>query len=109
MSVNAKLASDARACFEFRGAPLVDTPDPRRYDLKQMAVWIAEVERFAPIFPRFPHLYSDALICQPVLPGSEIRTSYPERDVDCASRVVVGRSAFLEQQQHTPITRTHRA
>jgi hypothetical protein len=32
----------------------VDTPYAWRHDFKQMAVWIAEVERFAPIFPRLP-------------------------------------------------------
>ncbi len=43
---------------------LVDTPYSRRHHFKQMAVWIAEVKCFAPIFPRLPLLNWDALFSQ---------------------------------------------
>src|SRR5215467_15518999 len=72
-----------------------------------MTVWITEVERLASIFPCLAQFNRDALFLQPALPKGQIRTSNPKCDVNCAVRVRVGSSAFLEQQQHAAITRTH--
>src|SRR5215467_1354508 len=72
-----------------------------------MTVWITEVERLASIFPCLAQFNRDALFLQPALPKGQIRTSNPKRDVNCAVRVRIGSSAFLEQQQHAAITSPH--
>src|SRR5215471_9765752 len=74
-----------------------------------MTVWITEVERLASIFPCLTQLNRDALFLQPAFPSRQITTSDPECYVNCAVSVRIRRSAFLEQQQHAAITRTHRA
>ena len=88
-------------------APSVDVPYARRHNLKQMAVWITEVERLASVFPCLTQLNRDALFLQPAFPSRQITTSDPECDVNCADGVRIRSSAFLEEQQHAAITRTH--
>src|ERR1700732_1503105 len=74
-----------------------------------MTVWITEVQPLPSIFPCLTQLNRDALLLQPAFPSRQITTSDPERDVNCADGVRITSSAFLEQQQHAAITRTHRA
>src|SRR5215831_18999259 len=88
-------------------SPSVNVPYARCHNLQQVTVWVAEVERLASIFPCLAQFNRDALFLQPAFPSRQITTSDSERDVNSADGVRISRSAFLEQQQHAAITRTH--
>ena len=89
--------------------PSVDVPYARRHNLQQMTVKIPKIEHLTSIFPYLTQLNRDALFLQPTFPSRQITASDPERDVNCAAGVRVRSGAFLEEQQHASITRTHRA
>src|SRR6266540_4280794 len=86
-------------------------PQPRRRELHEVAVWVAEVDAGAATGPADSPFDRDAALAEPRLPGREIHLGDREGEVQVAA-AVVGRddaegeagglsgAALLEQEQH---------
>jgi hypothetical protein len=90
---------------ERRGS--VDVPYARCHNFQQVTVWITEVRRFASIFPVFCN--SIEMPCSFSIPKQVNHNERSQTRCELQRGVRTSRSAFLEQQQHAAITRTHRA